>query len=176
MLAGLRRLAGDRAGGDRALRRAALVLAGAGGRARPALRGLLGDGAAAGRRGRLGDRRPGALGRRRSLYLCAVGSRARREALRAGLPVAAAGAARRLAALHRRRPLRHPRHQLQPRHVPAPAGDRPARRTARAPQLLHQGYPLGPALDRRRPQQGPGDRPRPGLRRPDDRRRRPRRR
>ena len=45
-----------------------------------------------------------------------------------GAPVALLALARHLAPLRRRRPLRHPRHQLQPGHVPAPAGGRPARR------------------------------------------------
>ena len=54
-----------------------------------------------------------------------------------------AGPRRHGAALHRRRPLWNPRHQLQPRHVPAPAG-RCCLAHGQSSQLLHQGYPLGP--------------------------------
>ncbi len=119
-----------------------MVLAGAGGRAGAAVRGLLGDRADAGRR---------ASSRRSSCWLLIVGvgrlSLGAGRGGRGGPAVRLAGRAcrpaRRLAAVHGRRALRDPRHQLQPGHVPAPAGGRSPRRRP-ASQLLHQGYPLGP--------------------------------
>ncbi len=137
----------------RPLRGAALVLARSCARARPALRGLLGDGAAAGRRPALGAR----------VLLLAAGSagflRGRlefeRRDLLTGCAVGAAGVARGLDPLRRRGALRDPRHRLQPRHVSAsverPTGSRPAR--GRAPAA---GLPAGPALDRRRPAEPSG--------------------
>ena len=129
---GLRRVAGDRPGGDRALRRR-----GAGPGSSPAVGLALlcavcwgtvrlpGDGVVSAivvlvARRRLGRLPPGtARGR--------GGGAARRLAGGAGR------AARGLAAVRGRRPLRDPRHQLQPRHVPAPAGRRPARPRRTAP-------------------------------------------
>ena len=97
-----------------------------------------------GRRGDLGDRRPRCSPPPRSSTCCAAARGRPRGAARLGAPVALAGAARRLAALRRRRPLRDPRHQLQPGHVPAPAGAPTGSPTAHGSQLLTQGYPLGP--------------------------------
>ena len=119
----------------------------------------------AGRRGGLGDRRRAAgagLGR------LPAGARRRgrgRGAGAPGWPVALVAAARGFAAVRRRRPLRDPRHQLQPRHVPAPAGRRPAGERADL-AAAPPGLPARPARDRRRPRQGPRHRPGPGLQRP----------
>ena len=108
------------------------------------------------------DRRPAA--RVASPSTCGGGSRGGGGAAR-GLAGRPARPARRLAAVHGRRALRDPRHQLQPGHVPAPAGHRPARRRPRRP-ADPPGLPARPALDRRRPEQGPRHRPGPGVQRP----------
>ena len=66
-------------------------------------------------------------------------------ALRVGAPVALAAVGAGVAAVHRRGPLRDPRHRAQPGHVPAPVRGRPARgRRQRAADL--GGLPARPAL------------------------------
>ncbi len=159
----LLRLAADRSGRDRALRLPAGLLAGAGDWPGAALRPLLGDRPAPRGRDRLRARRPDRRCRRSALPAARRArwrprGPARRRA--GGDP----GAARGFAAVHRGGALRHPRDQLRPGHVPAPAGRRPpglGRRLAAA----HPGISAGAALGRGRPSPGPRDRRRPGLRR-----------
>ena len=139
---GVRRLAGDRAGGDRALRAAALVVAGAGGRAGPALRDLLGR--RCGCRGTGSSRRSSVLAPRCRLGALPAGTaRGRGEALRAGWPVAL------VALLAASLPFVVEGHfgilgtSFNPdmsQHLLA--ADRLAH--GESSQLLHQGYPLGP--------------------------------
>ena len=140
---GLRGLAGDRAGGDRALRRAALVVAGAGGRVGAALRGLLGDGAVA--RATASSRRSLvlALVARRRSPTCGARLEGGGEALRAGWPVAL------VALVAASLPFIAEGHfgilgtSFNPdmsQHLLA--ADRLA--DGHSSQLLHQGYPLGP--------------------------------
>ena len=160
----VRRLVDARPSGDLAVRLPPLVVARAGGRSGDPLRGRLGDGAAAGERIDLGDRRA-APGRRLGRLSAGPAGGVGRGAA-GGLAGGADRAARRLAAVRRRRALRDPRDELQPRHVPASAGRRPARRR---PLLgaAEPGLSAGAALDRRRSQQGAGRQPRPRLQRVD---------
>ena len=167
----MRRLARDRAGRDRALRSATLVLARSRGGPGAALRGLLGDGAPAGARHDLGGgRRPAGCGLDR---LPVATSRRNGGGPSRRRPGGDPGAGGHLAPLRRRRPLRHPRHQLQPGHVPAPPGRRPAGPRPELPAPA-PGLPAGPSRDSRGPDQGPRNRPGPGLHRPHRRHRRPR--
>ena len=147
--------------------RAALVVAGAGGRAGAALRGLLGDGAAARRRGRLGDRRAGCSSLASVAYLwgrlegggrrCAPAGRWRWSPCSpASLPFVVEGHFGILGTSFNPDMSQH-----------LLAADRLAdgARLAAAPP----GLPARPARDRRRPEQGPRDRPGPGLQRPHGR-------
>src|SRR5436309_2282664 len=113
----LRRLTGAGSGGDRALRRPSLVVAGAGGRSGPALRSVLGNGAFAGTRGGLRDFGPGIGSGIDRVSLESLGGGRRRPAN--WRPRGTARIDRDRDPLHCRRPLRHSRHPLQPRHVPA---------------------------------------------------------
>jgi hypothetical protein len=146
------------------------VLARRGGWAGAALRRLLGDGAV-GRRW-LGLRRrcrPSGTGLG-GVSVGPPGERGGGAATRdAGRAV---GPACYRSALSRRRPLRHSRHQLQPGHVPAFAGDGPAR-PWRVLAASASGLSARPARDRRRPQPRPRHQPCPGLRGSDGRRRGP---
>jgi hypothetical protein len=140
-----------------------VVLAGAPRGVGAAVRAVLVDGAAARRR-----RDPGDLGAPvdGSIHRLSTGANRWGGRGAAGRLAGGAGCAPRyFAAIRGRRPLRDPRHQLQPRHVPAPAGRRPAVGRSLVP-AAEPGLSPRSALDRRRPEQGPRDRVCPRLQRP----------
>ena len=137
----------DRPGDAARLRPPPLVAARARGRARGALRVGLVDGAAAGRghHGVVACAWP----RRSPPPISSAGSTASPRRASPGGAGCARRAGARVAAVHRRGPLRHPRHRAQPRHVAAPVRRRPARRRRHRAADLRR-LPARPARDRRR--------------------------